>query len=380
MRRIPRFLPAIVLGICLLLPCSTALSASRAAGIPGGIVTSRRIVALSFDDGPSAYTPQILPVLHAYRVHATFFEIGAEVAQNPGLTRAVVAAGDEVGNHSYTHPDLAYLPDAAIRSQLEETQATIRAAAGVTPRWIRPPYGAYDSRVAGIASSLGLRPVLWSVDPRDWSLPGTSAIVQRVLYQVRPGSIILLHDGGGNRSETVSALPIILHDLQTEGYQIVTVSRLFGLAPVPACDQARADAWFGAAGVRPIHGHAIYQAWLRRYCAGVNYGPATSGEYALGRDIAQNFARTAHRVEWNRKTDEVGVRIIWSWAAKVFSARGIQPIQHAPITHAWFLQFYKGNNWGPALGAPRSRDGVTSQRFRYGSATERAGKITWARG
>jgi len=357
---------------------AAALPSSPRLAIPGSVVTSQRVVALTFDDGPSSYTPQILSVLRTVGAHATFFEIGRQVVQYPALVRDVVAAGDEVGNHTYTHADLLLLSNGSIRAQLSETQAVIQAAAGVTPIWFHPPDGAIDARVAAVGTSTGLRSVLWSVDPRDWSRPGVTIIMQRVLSAVRPGSIVLLHDGGGDRSETVAALRVILRTLQQEGYQFLTLSALFHVPSAPPCHETRAAQWFAAAGIAPAYGHALYQTWLQAYCQGENFGPATSPEYAVTPTmIAQDFARTAHRLTWDETTGEVSVTLMWSWAARVFAARGIEPHWHSPITGAWFDQYFHGHNWGPALEESQDRQGGHIQCFVRACAVEHAGRVTW---
>ena len=382
-KTIRRSIPAIMLGAVLLRQSTwTAPSPPRPVlEIPGRVTTSQRVLALTFDDGPSSYTLQILAVLHAFRAHATFFAIGRQVVEYPALVRAVERAGDQIGNHTYTHADLLYLSNQSIRLQLMRAQEAIHAAAGITPVWFHPPDGAIDSRVAAVAASLGLRPVLWSVDPRDWSRPGTSAIIQRVLAAVRPGSIVLLHDGGGDRSQTVAALSVILRTLQAEGYRFLTVSALFHLPSAPSCDETSAARWFAAAGLAPSLTHAIYRAWLQSYCRGNNLGPATSPEYVLTATLmAQDFARTAHRLEWDRITGSVHVTLMWSWATRVFAARGVPPRWHAPITHAWFDEYFHGYNWGPALQEPHAQNGAEMQCFLRACAVAQVGHVTWEKG
>lgn len=221
--------PAIALAAALLL-CLASVIPSFAGDVPAmtfGLHTQDRIVALTFDDGPSPYTPAILNTLHRYGDHATFFEVGSQVQRYPQFSREVLSVGDEIANHSYSHPDLLYLSNGSIWSQLAQTQNAIHAATGITPVWFRPPDGAIDTRVVDVAWSLRLRTVLWSVDPQDWARPGIGVIVMRVLAAALPGSVILLHDGGGDRSETLDALPAILGSFQREGYRVVTVSDLF---------------------------------------------------------------------------------------------------------------------------------------------------------
>jgi peptidoglycan-N-acetylglucosamine deacetylase len=135
-----------------------------------------------------------------------------------------------LGDHTFTHPDLTRTGQ--VRSQLHATIAAIRSLTGYTPCVFRPPYGAYDQATVNTARSLGLATVLWNVDPSDYLLPGTRAIEQRVLAQVQPGSIILSHDGGGPRGQTLAAYPSIIAALRARGYRIVTIPQLLGFRPV----------------------------------------------------------------------------------------------------------------------------------------------------
>ena len=138
--------------------------------------------------------------------------------------------GDVLGDHSWSHPDLTRTR--GVRAQLLSTLAAIRAQTGYTPCVMRPPYGAYDSGIVHTAGTLGLTTVLWNVDPRDWARPGVKAIVATALAQVRPGSIIISHDGGGPRAQTLAAYPRIIAALRRRGYRIVTIPELLGLRPV----------------------------------------------------------------------------------------------------------------------------------------------------
>ena len=180
--------------------------------------TAARYVYLTFDDGPSPYTAQILTILRRYGVQATFFEIGRNVARYPYLTRRADLYGHSVQNHTWSHPNLRKVSWATFKSQVQSTDRAIRAQVGYTPRCLRPPYGATNSVVSKRAKAVGKKVILWSVDTRDWSRPGTSVIVRRVLANVRSGSVVLMHDGGGNRSQTVAALPTILKTLKARGY------------------------------------------------------------------------------------------------------------------------------------------------------------------
>lgn len=184
-------------------------------------------IALTFDDGPNPmYTAQILAILQQYGVQATFFVIGSEAAAHPELVQQESQQSHIVGNHTWTHPNLTTLSPADIRAQLQSASNEIEAATNQAPSLMRPPGGNFNSEVQSIAASLGLSTILWNVDPRDWSRPGTDKIIQTVLNTTHNGSIILLHDGGGDRSQTVAALPTIITSLEQRGFQFVTIARL----------------------------------------------------------------------------------------------------------------------------------------------------------
>ncbi len=186
-----------------------------------------REIALTFDDGPHAYyTPQILAILRHYRINATFFCLGYLVIRHPDLVQQEYAAGPVVGNHSWSHPYLPSLASSKILWQLAKASETIQKALGRWPTFFRPPYGAFDAKVLTQANRLGLTIVMWKVDPEDWSIPGSNAIISRVLSRAGNGSIILLHDGGGNRAQTVQALPIIIESLLRRGFTFVTLQQM----------------------------------------------------------------------------------------------------------------------------------------------------------
>ena len=174
-------------------------------------------VYLTFDDGPHpTWTPRVLSILRKYGVRAVFFELGQNVSYYPSITRSLRSYGNLIGNHTWSHPNLTSLSTASVTWQLNKMESAL----GYRPRCVRPPYGATNSRIASIIASRGQRQILWTVDPRDWSRPGTWTIVNRVLANVRPGSRILLHDGGGDRSQTVAALDILIPKLRARGYVI----------------------------------------------------------------------------------------------------------------------------------------------------------------
>ncbi|MFI7125111.1 polysaccharide deacetylase family protein [Nonomuraea sp. NPDC050153] len=184
-----------------------------------------KCVALTFDDGPGPYTDTLLAYLAAYRARATFFVVGGNVVTYPRVLRRTVAAGHEIGNHTWSHPDLRRLSPAGVRSQLVRTDRVIQAATGVVPRLVRPPYGAFNRTVRRQTA----RPlVLWSVDTLDWRYRNSATVARRALRWVRPGSVILFHD---IHPTTVRAIPRVLRNLAKRGYRFVTVSELFGGHP-----------------------------------------------------------------------------------------------------------------------------------------------------
>lgn len=184
-------------------------------------------VALTFDDGPSPYTPQVLEVLKQYSAKATFFLWGEHVQQYPGYAQQALAAGHAIGNHTWTHPHLPTLSDEAITTELTSSQHTIQQVVGYRPTLFRPPYGEYNSHVLAIAGQLGLSAtIIWSYAPLDWETPPPDIIASRVLSNTSNGSIILFHDGGGDRSNTVAALPTIIQGLQARGLRLVTVPEI----------------------------------------------------------------------------------------------------------------------------------------------------------
>jgi peptidoglycan/xylan/chitin deacetylase (PgdA/CDA1 family) len=204
--------------------------------------TTYHEVAITFDDGPSVnsaadWTSSILTTLEQTHTPATFFVLGANAHARPNIIAREAADGFTVAMHTWDHPDMTKLTPSARARELSATANAIHAALGphyCLPYW-RPPYGAYDASVVAQAQAMGLTTVTWSVDPQDWSGPGVSVIVQRVLSRVQPGSIILLHDGvyGGyySRWQTVQALPQIIRGLRARGLRPVTLAYLLAGTP-----------------------------------------------------------------------------------------------------------------------------------------------------
>jgi len=199
--------------------------------------TKRKWVALTFDDGPSPYTDDILRILDHNHVHGTFFQIGEQVAPYAALDRKILAHGDELGNHSMHHSQ------GPGESDLRQVNEIIHKATGFQPCMFRPPGGYLPSATSAAATALHMVSVIWDVDTRDWSTPGTGSIYS-VGVSGGKGSIVLMHDGGGNRSETVAALPGIIHSYKSRGYKLKTMTQLLG----------------GRYILREVHGHGR-RAW-----------------------------------------------------------------------------------------------------------------------
>lgn len=205
-----------------------------------------REIALTFDDGPSEYTDRLLDVLDRLRVPATFFVLGKHVADYPDEMQRLIDRGHTIANHSWAHPDMATLSEADQAAQVADTAQAIQNAGGPNPRLFRPPYGSEDAtthRVLGRADELS---VLWSVDSQDYTQPGVAGIVQNVVPNVHPGAIILMHDGGGPREQTIDAVEEIVPALRRQGYRFVTVPRLL-LDNPPEAEDTRVPQNFNSA-------------------------------------------------------------------------------------------------------------------------------------
>jgi peptidoglycan/xylan/chitin deacetylase (PgdA/CDA1 family) len=194
----------------------------------------RREVALTFDDGPSKYTAQILRVLRRMHAVATFFVIGRWARVYPQLVAAEVQAGSEIGDHTETHPALGLLSPIAQAAQITQGAQAIHDAGAPYPVLARPPYGSFDQATLQTLHAHRMLMVLWSADTKDYTRPGVHQIVYTAVSGAQPGAIILMHDGGGDRADTVAALPRIITRLRQRGFRLVTVSRLIADNPPPA--------------------------------------------------------------------------------------------------------------------------------------------------
>jgi len=191
------------------------------------VATARPLVALTFDDGPHhRLTPQLMDILAARGVRATFYVIGNRVARHAGVMQRLVAEGHEIGNHTWSHPSLSGLSDAAILSQIDRTNRVVYDTVGRPPVTLRPPYGNLTVRQRRmVMDSRNMPTVLWSVDPEDWRRPGSSVVAQRIVSRSHPGAVVLAHD---IHSPTVRAMPSTIDGLLARGFEFVTLSELLG--------------------------------------------------------------------------------------------------------------------------------------------------------
>ena len=220
-----------LLGFCFGLTPPGAASGAAPVTVWSG-APDQKAVALTFDDGPSpVYTPKIMALFKRYQAHGTFFVMGRRVEQYPGLVQALIKAGHEVGNHSFSHPRFTKIAQLSREQELERTALDLDLlGCPQSERMFRPPYSAFDDRLQAYLAHTHRRLVLWSIDSGDWRGLAAPAIIKNVLSRVRNGSIIIFHDSDENdradRHPTVEALSIILPALKAAGYRMVTVSEL----------------------------------------------------------------------------------------------------------------------------------------------------------
>ncbi|MQA75377.1 MAG: polysaccharide deacetylase family protein [Solirubrobacterales bacterium] len=190
-------------------------------------------VALTFDDGPGPYTPEIVEILADHHAKATFFTVGNMQESFSASTREQLRRGDALGSHTNDHARMATLTPLEQRAELDRVDIALREHGISPPRLFRPPNGSYDDETLELLSERKMLMVLWSVDTGDYLKPGTDVIVERALAGAEPGAIILMHDAGGDRSQTVAALPEILRGLRERGLRPVTIPRLILDNPPP---------------------------------------------------------------------------------------------------------------------------------------------------
>ena len=200
------------------------------------VPTTARAVAFTFDDGPNpVYTPQLLDIFRHARGKATFFVIGQHIDAHPATVAAVHTAGHELGNHTFTHPRLTQLTPAALRAELIQTDEQIQALTGAPVHTFRPPFLDMNDEVLALAAELGY----WSIgavnlETRDWEQPGVDHILEQTRAYIGSGSILLFHDGFGDRSQSIEAVRMLVAELAAQDYAFVTVSELLALASAGA--------------------------------------------------------------------------------------------------------------------------------------------------
>ncbi len=195
--------------------------------------TTKKIVALTFDDGPNnGYTREILEILRENNIHGTFFMVGQNVTEYPKVVQEAFLDGNIIANHTESHHNLANLEGEAIEQELVQGSQAIHKVIGKKPLLFRPPYGSCSIKSFRVARNLGLKTIMWSSITDDYHFKATSPtkIASEIISLVGPGAIITLHDGGGNRQKTVEALAIIIKELKGKGYEFVTIPELLGIA------------------------------------------------------------------------------------------------------------------------------------------------------
>ncbi|MHB8656823.1 MAG: polysaccharide deacetylase family protein [Solirubrobacteraceae bacterium] len=207
--------------------------------------SQHREIALTFDDGPGPYTPAVLSALERLDTPATFFEVGVLERYFHASTSRIVADGYAIGDHTEAHAPMSHLSPTDQQAQLLEQTSVIGNYGAPFPRMFRPPYGLWNAATLALLHRYRMLMILWSVDTSDYRRPGVDAIVHSAVAGARPGAIILLHDAGGDRSETVAALPLIVSALRARGYRLVSVPRLLLDNPAPPNQQISALAGTG---------------------------------------------------------------------------------------------------------------------------------------
>lgn len=214
------------------------------------VPTDQRVVALTFDDGPHPkFTPRILDILDKYDIKATFFMVGKEVARYPDVVKDVVRRGHAIGNHTYTHPHNIELDTRGqVVRELSKCEDAIERTAGIRPHLFRPPRGLVDGTVFSVANDEGYRVILWTVSADHHDAPTPRLMAKRVLQHIKPGGVILAHDGMYcSRIKDVEATPLIIEELVKQGYRFVTIPELLRIAEERAARTPSAPGAFRSA-------------------------------------------------------------------------------------------------------------------------------------
>jgi peptidoglycan-N-acetylglucosamine deacetylase len=196
------------------------------------VPAAQRVVAITFDDGPNpVYTPQVLEIFSEAKGKATFFMIGEQMRNHPEVVKQVAAGGHQVGNHTYTHPKLSQLNTAECLEELEQTEKVIEELTGRKPVIFRPPYLDYNQDTVSLLQKKRYPMIgALNLEAQDWEQPGVEHILEKSRNAVKNGSILIFHDGFGDRSQTIEAVRMLVSELTSQGYQLVTVSELLDLA------------------------------------------------------------------------------------------------------------------------------------------------------
>jgi len=190
--------------------------------------TSQRIVAITFDDGPNPlYTPQILEIFSEAKAKATFFMIGEQMKDHPEIVKQVAEGGHEIGNHTFSHPKLSQLSIDDCLTEIEQTEKLVEELVGSKPVVFRPPYLDYNQDTVSILRQKGYPMIgALNLEAQDWEQPGVEHILQKSRDVVKSGGILIFHDGYGDRSQTIEAVRMLVSELTSQNYQLVTVSEL----------------------------------------------------------------------------------------------------------------------------------------------------------
>ncbi|MGG1397273.1 polysaccharide deacetylase family protein [Bacillus salipaludis] len=192
------------------------------------VAVRQKAVAITFDDGPNPiYTPQVLEIFSKAGGKATFFMIGEQIIANPAIVKRVWELGHEIGNHTFTHPKLSELSPGECLEEIERTEKLIEDLTGQKPIVFRPPYLDYSDETVSILEQKGYPMIgALNLEAQDWDMPGAEYILEKTRNCVRNGSILIFHDGYGDRSQTIEAVRTLVSELSSQGYKLVTVSEL----------------------------------------------------------------------------------------------------------------------------------------------------------
>jgi peptidoglycan-N-acetylglucosamine deacetylase len=283
-----------------------------------------KVLYLTFDDGPSPYTQPILDVLARHNAKATFFVLGRQANGRRELVQAMYDAGHGIANHTYNHPSLPSLTKQRLQDELS---ATTEAVGGLDHGCLRPPYGASSKAVRASAGELGYTLVTWTIDPRDWSRPGAAAIAQRVVAKAFPGGVVVMHDGGGDRTQTVAALETILTQLSAKGYQFAALCR--DGAPAPFTPPQQVQPGMGPDNLQPLPVEEVVQP------TGPSGGISapTPAATLRGTAVVQGFAGHPTFRKWQ-------LDLLLNGTDETFLALGESPSMEGSQLFAWDTTLY----------------------------------------